>query len=76
MSNPFRTGIFFLAYVVMMVATFPDAAALASRWASPFLLYVPAAVIAAAILAHARIPPRLPDHAGWYVALAVISAAP
>jgi hypothetical protein len=75
MSNPFRTAIFFLAYTVMMVAMLPDAAALASRWASPFLLHAPAAVIAAAILAHARIPPRLPEPAGWYVALAVLAAA-
>lgn len=70
MGNPFRTSVFFVAYVVMTVATFPDAAALAARAFSPWLLYLPAAAIAAGVLAHARIPPRLPASAGWYVALA------
>ena len=70
-----RPAIFFVAYVVMMVATFADAAALASRWANPFLLYVPAALIAAGVLAHARIPPRLPESMGWYAALVVLTLA-
>ena len=70
-----RPAIFFVAYVVTMVATFADAAALASQWVSPFMLYVPAALIAAAILAHARIPRRLPESMGWYVALALLTLA-
>jgi hypothetical protein len=70
-----RPAIFFAAYVVMMVATFDDAAALASRVASPFLLYVPAALVAAAVLAHARIPARLPEAWGWYVALVLLTLA-
>jgi hypothetical protein len=70
-----RPAIFFVAYVVMMVATFDDAAALASRLASPFLLYLPAALVAAAVLAHARIPPRLPETWGWYVALVLLTLA-
>lgn len=70
-----RPAIFFVAYVVMMVATFADAAALASAWVSPLLLYVPAALVAAGVLAHARVPPRLPESMGWYVALAVLALA-
>jgi hypothetical protein len=70
-----RPALFFVAYVVMMVATFADAAALLPRWANPLLLYVPAALIAAGVLAHARIPPRLPRNPGWYVALGVLALA-
>jgi len=70
-----RAAIFFAAYVVMMVATFADASALASQWVNPFLLYVPAAVIATGVLAHARVPPRLPENMGWYVALVVLTLA-
>ena len=70
-----RSGIFFVAYVVMMAATFPEAPALASRWVHPWLLVVPAALVAAAVLAHARIPPRLPEGAGWYLALLVLALA-
>ena len=66
-----RPAIFFVAYVVMTVATFQDAAAVASKWANPLLLHVPAALIAAGVLAHARVPPRLPESIGWYVALFV-----
>ena len=70
-----RPALFFAAYVVMMVATFADAAALVSPRVNPLLLYVPAALIAAGVLAHARIPPRLPQHPGWYVALGLLALA-
>lgn len=74
MSIP-RATIFFLAYVVMMFATFGDARALLPAEVNPLVLYVPAALIAAAVLAHARIPPRLPQSWGWYVALAILAIA-
>ena len=70
-----RPAIFFVAYVVMMVATFGDAATLASAWVSPFLLYVPAALIAAGVLAHAHVPPRLPESYSGYVPLVVLTLA-
>ncbi len=71
-----RPAIFFVAYVVMMVATFPDAAAFfAAHALNPWLLYAPAAVVAAGVLAHARVPPRLPQAPGWYAALAVLALA-
>ena len=70
-----RSAIFFLAYVVMMFATFGDARALLPPEVNPLVLYVPAGLIAAAVLAHARIPPRLPDNRGWYVALAILAIA-
>jgi len=70
-----RPAVFFVAYVVMMVATFPDAAALLPASVNPLLLYVPAAIAAAAVLAHARIPPRLPGNPVWYAVLAVLAIA-
>jgi len=70
-----RPAIFFVAYVVMMVATFGDAGPLATRWGSPFLLYVPAGLIAAAVLAHARVAPRLPESIVWYAVLLVLALA-
>ena len=70
-----RAALFFFAYVVTMVATFGDAATLASAWMNPLLLYFPAALIAAAALAHARVAPRLPGSPGWYAALVVLALA-
>ena len=70
-----RTAIFFLAYVVMTFATFGDARALLPTELNPLILYVPAALIAAAVITHSRIPGRLPENWGWYIALAILAIA-
>ena len=70
-----RAGIFFVALVVLMVATFEDAAAMVSPWIDPRLLYVPAALIVAGLLFHARVPPRLPENPAWYGVLGALAIA-
>jgi hypothetical protein len=70
-----RAGVFFVAFVVMMVATFADAVALLARVANPWLAYVPAALVAAALLAHARVAPRLPQDPAWTIVLALLALA-
>lgn len=70
-----RAGIFFVAFVVMTAASFQGAAILLARWVNPYLIYVPAALVAAALMAHARVPPRLPANPAWYAVLAVFAAA-
>ncbi len=70
-----RAVVFFIALVVLIGATFQDIAAILSRWGPLVLVYIPAVVIAAALMAHARVPSRLPTHPGWYGVLGVLALA-
>lgn len=70
-----RAGIFFVALVVLMVATFEDAAAIVSPWIDPRLLYVPAALIVAGLMFHTQVSPRLPENPVWYVVLGALAIA-
>ncbi|MBC8022017.1 MAG: hypothetical protein H7Y14_02785 [Burkholderiales bacterium] len=68
-----RAVIFFVALTVMIAATFQDAAAILSRWGRPELVYIPAAIVAAALMAHARVASRLALNVGWYLVLAILA---
>ena len=70
-----RAVVFFDALVALMGATFQDVAAHLARWGRPELVYLPAALLAAALIAHARVPPRLPENFAWYLILALLAGA-
>ena len=69
-----RAGVFFVALTVLIGATF-DAFALLLSGQAVELVYLPAAIVAAILMAHARIPSRLPDNVAWYAVLLVLAVA-
>lgn len=79
-----RSVILFLALVVLATATFSDA----NAWIDPLpairqlpiaarvaLLYVPYAILVAALWFHGRVGPRVQGHIAWFVVLALLAAA-
>lgn len=70
-----RAGLFFVALVVLMVATFEDAAAMVSPWIDPRLLYLAAALMVAGLMFHTQVPPRLPENPAWYGVLGALAIA-
>lgn len=70
-----RAAVFHIAFVVMTVAMFPDVAVLFDQLAGPWLVYVAGALLSAALLAHARVAPRLPANPAWMVALTALAIA-
>ena len=69
-----RAGIFFVALVVLMAVTFRDAAVYLLKF-EPWAVYIPTILVAAGLMAHARVWSRLPPNPAWYVALAVFAVA-
>ena len=79
-----RQVILFIALVVMATATFDDA----NAWLEPLpairklpiaariaILYVPTTILVAVLWMWGRVGPRVHGHIGWFVTLAVLSAA-
>jgi len=67
-----RAAVFFVALTALLGSAFqPIAIVLTGRWMG--LALVPAAVIAAVLIAVTRLPSRLPPGAAWYVVLLVLA---
>jgi hypothetical protein len=68
MGNFFRSSVFFVALAVLIGATFQAIAEVFSAKGTE-VVYLPAAVVAAILMWHARVPARLPANAAWYAVL-------